>query len=569
MNVGRDFSIPCPRLWTGWGQVWLICTMITALNINNIAWAQLSPGPLSRPHAHLEGLKKCSNCHKLGSRAIGPKCLDCHEEIAAMRAGGPGLHAGDDFSDCVDCHVEHQGKDYDLIYWPDDRKNFDHRTVGYEMTGRHLELDCRKCHYAKYVVDPGKLKSKGKDLGRTYLGLEQDCTSCHKDVHQQPAGGTQSCTDCHDTKAWRPAPLFDHARTTFPLAGKHQTVDCAKCHVPASATDGPNLVFAGGSHDACTDCHRDPHAGALGPDCRQCHITDGWLLIEGAKFDHSQTRYPLQGRHAGVTCAGCHDQGRKKPAFAACRDCHTDVHGSAAAARPQLVRCEECHTVQGFRPSDFSQIRHAETAFPLVGAHRATPCDACHRPLGTGDHPRAANLIPAHGACTDCHQDPHLGHTEKFATDSGCASCHDQNSWRAVTFNHALTEFALDGRHARAACLACHPRSDAGVGFRGASRQCGVCHEDPHRGQFADKLTPDGQAVACGSCHVTMDWLAEKFDHDRDSRFALAGGHERVACSACHRPVEPGNDRLLHFKPLTTACKDCHSNTPPLERDDR
>jgi len=553
----------------------VICTVILALCINNAALAQLSPGPLSHPHSHLSGLKKCSSCHKLGSRQVGDKCLDCHTEIAAMRQGGPGMHAAGDFNNCVDCHVEHQGEDYELISWPDGPSGFDHRTIGFEKTGKHAELDCRKCHFAKYIVDAGSLKAKNKDLGRTYLGLDSACTSCHADVHGKTKAAARVCTDCHDTNGWRPAPLFVHGKTAFPLDGKHQAVDCAKCHVPAGGASGEaagnsagkpsRLVFSSLSHGACTDCHLDPHAGTLGADCRQCHSTAGWLLIQGASFDHTKTRYPLQGRHVTVTCAGCHAQERKKPKFGACNDCHGDAHGGTVASRPRLTQCEDCHTVEGFRPARFPLARHAETAYPLTGAHQATPCDACHRPLGTGPHPRAADLTIEFASCTACHQDPHKGQTEKYTTDRGCVSCHTEESWRSVTFDHGKTGFALDGRHAAADCLACHQRSGTELPFSGAARHCAGCHKDVHKDQFADKTTADGQAVACDRCHVTVDWLAEKFDHDRDSRFTLKGGHEKVACTGCHRPLESGNDRLLHFKPLPTSCKDCHTNDPGPE----
>ena len=110
---------------------------------------------------------------------------------------------------------------------------------------------------------------------------------------------------------------------------------------------------------------------------------------------------------------------------------------------------------------------------------------------------------------------------------------------------------------------------ESGIGFFGLAGHCAGCHEDVHKGQFADKVTADGQAVACDRCHVTVDWLAEKFDHERDSSFALKGGHERVACKVCHLPLETGNDRLLHFKPLPTACKDCHANDPGSEGTNR
>lgn len=560
--LGETFLVERPLVRTGCPSWWNILLTITIIALSNPVLAQLSPGPLSHPHAHLEGLKKCSHCHKLGSRDVGEKCLGCHEEIAAMRQGGSGMHAGSDFENCVDCHVEHQGKEYDLIYWPEGPESFDHRTVGFEKTGRHAELECRQCHYARYIVDASGLKAMSKNLGRTYLGLDSACTSCHTDVHGK-SEEARTCTSCHDSNAWRPAPLFDHEKTAFPLEGKHQAVDCAKCHVPEG--EGSPKVFSGLSHTTCTDCHRDPHAGTLGADCRQCHSTSGWFLIQGAAFDHSATRYPLQGRHAGVTCAGCHSQERKKPEFAACRDCHSDSHDSAGLTKPGLMICEDCHTVEGFRPARYSMEKHATTAFPLNGAHRATPCIACHQPRDAGS---SANLAPAHDACTDCHQDPHFGQADKFMAERGCRSCHDQGSWHTVDFDHGATGFALEGRHTVAVCLDCHPKTESGIGFRATPLHCAGCHQDVHRGQFAERVTADGQ-VACDQCHVTVDWLAEKFNHETGSRFALKGGHERVACTGCHRPLEDGNDRLLHFKPLLTACKECHVNVEGPGGDDR
>jgi len=102
MIIDGIFSRRRPLWGTFLTPAWVICTVILIFCINNTALAQLSPGPLSSPHSHLKGLKKCSSCHKLGSREIGDKCLECHQEIAAMRQGGPGMHAGGDFSNCVD-----------------------------------------------------------------------------------------------------------------------------------------------------------------------------------------------------------------------------------------------------------------------------------------------------------------------------------------------------------------------------------------------------------------------------------------------------------------------------------
>lgn len=562
--------------------------MFFSIVFNTSALAQLSPGDLSGPHAHLEGLKNCSNCHQLGKREVGPRCLDCHTEIAAMRNGGPGLHAGAEYGQCVACHVEHNGREFELVHWPDGRENFKHDVLGYEMTGAHLKLECRQCHNVKNVVDPAQLRGWNKEFDRTWLGLGQDCLSCHHDPHAGAlTGGPQqrTCTGCHGTESWKPAPKFDHDAAAFPLTGKHQQVDCAKCHrtqgEPVTVGDRKLAVavFKPQSHANCTDCHQDPHVGTLGPNCTQCHVTDGWLKINGESFDHSRTKYPLEGRHAGVSCAQCHDQGRRKPAFAACRDCHRDAHDAGRLQKPKLMLCEDCHTVAGFRPANYTMARHDAAPFPLRGAHQATPCFSCHRPLAGAAaqrgvdsksvYAKAANLAPVHAACTDCHRDPHLGQTAAVKGPqgaTGCVACHDENSWRDPRFDHATTRFALDGAHARPACTACHkPGRQAGqveLPFKGTTRDCAGCHEDVHRGQFADKRTADGTAIDCAVCHVTVDWFAEKFDHETASRFPLRGGHEKVACVTCHIPRPQDDGKMVRFKPLPVDCRSCHGNDP-------
>ena len=530
-------------------------------------WAQLSPGELSSAHAHLEGLRKCSSCHKLGDRDVVPKCLECHRLLATRRSAGQGLHARDDYADCAVCHVEHRGRDIDLVFWPDGLDAFDHAGTGHVLEGRHRHVACRDCHRVEHVSDPDPLIAAGKDLGRTYLGLSRECFGCHSDVHRGQLPGV--CTACHGQEAWKPAPGFSHDATSFPLAGLHRDVTCAKCHEALDpAQPSPDaVVFAGLAHASCVDCHKDPHAGRLGPRCTDCHTPDGWRAGLPADFDHDRTRYPLNGRHATLRCEACHGQERVRPAFAACIDCHDDVHG-AAAARPRLARCEDCHDIEGFRPARYAIDRHGTSAFPLAGGHLATPCGACHRPAGAPERPFA--LILDHGACIDCHDDPHgpLSRPEFRA----CTGCHDIGSWRPGVFDHAALGYPLTGAHARAACAACHPTATDGRApatapiFTTTSTACADCHADVHLGQFA---VAGESAVHCDHCHVPADWFAERFDHDRDSRFPLRGGHEGVACERCHDPLEGPGARSLTFKPLETACTACHRANPTPAGDDR
>ena len=477
-----------------------------------------------------------------------------------MRAGGPGLHRGGAYGDCVDCHVEHQGRDYALVYWPTGQEGFDHGQTGYRLEGGHARVACRGCHTATHVADPAPLRAADKDLDRTFLGLGPGCTTCHADPHAGQFAA--DCTSCHDTGHWRPAPLFDHERTPYPLTGRHAAVDCAKCHPPAS--QGTAVVFAGVAHAACTDCHTDPHAGALGPDCTSCHTTADWREVLGGGFDHARTRYPLEGRHAEVACSGCHGERGPRPAFSRCADCHRYDHRGRSGDPVAWRDCERCHAVGGFRPARFALADHDTTAFPLRGAHRATPCEFCHRPSARTESGQPARVVldPAAGACTACHTDPHRW---TVTSPPACTVCHTEDSWRAPTFDHAATTFPLTGRHEAVRCGACHRTGEsAPLHFGGESPQCAACHRDVHEGTMTRR---DGESEGgdCKRCHVTTDWLAENFDHDRDSRFALAGAHVGVDCRACHTAAPDAVLRI--FRPLVTDCVSCHPALPAAEEE--
>ena len=537
---------------------------MAAVAVAGPAKAQLSPGPLSRAHEDLDGLRNCGKCHALGNREVSGNCLECHEEIAAMRSGGKGLHAGDDYGKCNQCHVEHQGRDYELVYWPEGIEGFDHTVTGFALTGKHAARKCRDCHTTKHVQDPGALKSQGKDPNRTFLGLTAHCQACHQDPH---AGQfKQDCTSCHDTRDWKQTPLFDHASTAYPLTGRHAKVACAACHKPVP--EGQAVVFKGLPFANCTDCHKDPHANALGPRCTDCHVTDGWKLIQGKGFDHDKTRYPLRGLHAKVTCGGCHQERGPKPPFAACRDCHKDEHGGAARGRPGWSACERCHTVDGYRPARFTLADHDTTTYPLRGAHRATPCALCHRPQKPA--PASAvkvDLAPPATACTDCHRDPHRWRAQ---TPPACTVCHAVATWRGPVYAHEQTRFPLTGRHEAVTCVACHKAPEGAEppapAFGGEPTVCTGCHQDVHKDTMT-RTAAETAGVDCARCHVTRDWLAEKFDHDRDSRFTLKGGHAQVVCRACHKA--PAGEPLVVFRPVATECVACHAVVPATQEEIR
>lgn len=544
------------------------------------AGAQISPGELASAHAGLDSNDRCLECHRKGRGVDGDLCLSCHSLLKARIDAGKGLHAQPEYKDCRTCHIEHHGRGFELVYWGDrGAESLDHALTGYVLEGKHATLGCRECHRSEHVRAKRELVAAGKDLDRTFLGLDTACLSCHSDPHRGQFG-ERGCLSCHELSGWRPAALFDHRKTSFPLTGKHRSVACAKCHPAAVASPDVHFVrYSGISARACTNCHDDPHASRFGTRCESCHATESWRArIDEAAFDHDRTRYPLRGLHRRVACEKCHVSERNPSGkltvpivgFERCETCHADVHAGQFRGRADGGACMSCHDVGGFCPSRYSLEDHQASSFSLEGSHLAVPCFSCHG----GPAPGSAGYVPRDGACptkmtrfvidagacTGCHEDPHGGtldaYLEPGVRDSrGCVSCHDLDAWRSVSFDHGRSEFSLTGRHADVACESCHPRADGGpMRLAGVPTACGGCHEDPHAGQFER----DGRKVSCESCHTVLDWRPSRFDHDRDAAYKLEGAHREVPCASCHPTVITAAKAWVRYRRLPTACADCH-----------
>ncbi|KAB2962666.1 MAG: hypothetical protein F9K18_09510, partial [Thermoanaerobaculia bacterium] len=440
------------------------------------ASAQISPGPLSAPHAALEGSSSCLSCHRAG-RGVDPAlCLDCHRALGQRVSAGRGLHARADHRACERCHSEHNGREFRLVdFGPGGESGFDHARAGWPLTGRHARVACRECHRPERVDPAVRQLESGLDPARTFLGQPTACAGCHRDPHAGTLGAA-ACADCHDTATWKQVRGFDHAKTRFPLDGKHAGAACAACHARAGSDATPLAFgqFRARALPACADCHKDPHAGRLGADCARCHTSADFRAARRDAVDHERTAYPLRGRHRAVACERCHAPGRglRVPGYQRCETCHRDVHVGQLAAVPGRSACADCHSVDGFLPARFGAAEHQAGRFPLAGAHRAVPCSQCHRPVRASELPSPFLRASAEAvvrfrfaatACRDCHRDPHAGSLDRHAGAEGCRSCHDESAWSQARFDHTRTRFPLLGRHAAVACARCHPQGSGGV----------------------------------------------------------------------------------------------------------
>lgn len=517
--------------------------LVGLMNLNLLA--QISPGDLTTAHSNLEGMSNCTKCHVLGEQVNNSKCLDCHSEIKKMINQGKGYHSfeGVKTKNCYDCHSEHHGRNFMIINFTPN--TFDHSKTGYDLTGAHVTMKCNDCHQTKFIRNYISKKKKG-----TYLGLDTECRSCHEDVHQSTLG--TNCSTCHSTEKFKPAEKFNHNNARFILTGSHQKVECSKCHPFEKKSSKKFQKFKNIAFSSCKSCHNDVHKGKFGSNCESCHNSASFHNIVPGTFDHDKTNFPLIGKHKITRCNDCHKNNlTSKIKHDKCMDCHADFHKGEFLVASLNRDCSECHSENGFKPSSYTIEKHNLVKFNLTGAHLAVPCQNCHFNEEKWHFRNIGN------DCNGCHENVHGNElTQKYLPENKCTSCHLTDNWQKINFNHALTDFNLEGKHREVSCGKCHTIvTDDGKVFRFASTKsnCESCHKDIHFSQF----TTSGN-TNCLRCHSFENWKPEKFDHEK-TKFSLLGAHSKLSCGQCHKLTTVDEKTYIKYKLEDFKCASCHS----------
>ena len=178
--------------------------------------------------------------------------------------------------------------------------------------------------------------------------------------------------------------------------------------------------------------------------------------------------------------------------------------------------------------------------------------------------------------CLDCHTEisnlikSNRGyHSSSEVKNEDCFKCHGEHFGRDFTlirfdknkFEHGLTIFPLEGKHKEAKCESCHQskfinseelKSKRST-YLGLETNCESCHEDYHLGSFKNR--------ECKSCHNSELWRpAVGLDH-ADTKFKLAGAHEKVKCENCHQIGKQNGKEFQVFKVKKfNECIDCHKD---------
>lgn len=401
-------------------------------------------------------------------------------------------------------------------------------------------------------------------IGLILIGVVAVVVDSEENPHEKLSW---DCADCHSTESWNRLAKemkFNHSETGFRLDGGHQGVSCRSCHA--------ELVF---SHvgTACADCHADHHLGQLGTDCQNCHTTRDWRPETDVLLKHAERGFPLTGVHAVADCDACHrtqDRQEFSGTSVECEDCHrndlalvTDPDHSALAFSTD---CQQCHRA-AFGSWGQTTYNHPGS-FPLLGAHAAAECSACH----------SKSFVGTPTDCYSCHADEYLATSDPDHLQAGfshdCNECHSFNGWTPATFDHNQTAFPLTGRHVTAACVSCHETS-----YAGTATNCYACHQTDYDGTTDPSHASANFPVTCEDCHSTSGWSPASWDHDAQYFPIYSGAHNgrwsdctechtvpgdflAFDCTACHAhnqtDMDAHHSSVLDYQYLSSACYECH-----------
>lgn len=378
-------------------------------------------------------------------------------------------------------------------------------------------------------------------------------------------------------KLLSPGPLIEgHKNLEF------TSEDCLKCHKPSEGI--PN--------SKCLDCHKEikesiakkkSFHGLAQKTCHECHSDHKGrefdsTKIDEKKFDHKQTGYILEGKHADIDCVKCHIEKRSKAKKAIrpndthyfglktnCVSCHKkdDVHFFKGKFAQK--DCSACHGLKEWK-KDLNFDHNKDTKYKIDGAHSKVKCSECHTPKNKPSIYEWPNL--KRDSCLACHADQHRGKLSlKLSGGQNCTKCHSIETWKIENFKHKeITGYALEGKHSQIKCLECHKQAE-GVEekglkhfkFTGLRTDCLSCHKDQHRGNFSEKFSGSKQ---CLKCHNMNEWKIPRFDHSITG-YKLKEKHAEIKCIECHKQkpeVEAQGLRSFKFQGLKKDCTFCHKD---------
>ncbi|MDH3535469.1 MAG: hypothetical protein OER87_06975 [Gammaproteobacteria bacterium] len=216
-----------------------------------------------------------------------------------------------------------------------------------------------------------------------------------------------------------------------------------------------------------------------------CYANHALALDLGPDFDHDETNFPLDYKHALADCESCHVQGIFIGTPRRCVDCHSNsgrIKASAPSSRHIRVvgDCDYCHTSDSW--TTVVRVDHSVVIGSCINCHNGVAaegknpghipsgnfCDDCHTTYSWKFY--HVNVV---NNCVFCHNGSiatgkNPGHIQSTST---CEDCHRTSSWAPV--------LRVDHGSVLGTCFSCHNNVIArgkGPLHVPSSNDCSVCH---------------------------------------------------------------------------------------------
>ena len=247
------------------------------------------------------------------------------------------------------------------------------------------------------------------------------------------------------------------------------------------------------------------------------------------KFLSSQKQEPTWGPvdfphklHARMSdfkegCTTCHHNSPTDKFHPTCKECHDPNVKQEQIKKPGLQgayhrQCLNCH----------------------INWSKDTECKVCHR--YDPHQMKFAQFTSPNPRIKICKE------PEKIVFDTN----YKQNRFVTFFHNDHTDQFRLDCKncHQNQPCISCHYQNERTVPLGAVSREmaeskCVHCHDT-------------NQKENCERCHRQKP-LEERFNHDKETRWALGIYHSSASCNKCHKPNQVK-------KKTASSCMACHQD---------
>ncbi|HXG21051.1 MAG TPA: FHA domain-containing protein, partial [Methylomirabilota bacterium] len=336
-----------------------------------------SGGDLVKGHAKWQN--DCTTCHTpWGLQAVDDACVTCHIKPETKGREYFRLTPTLARNECVSCHTEHRGQDFDIVGRQENGAGAPGRGVHLNLIGFKGEnaTFCWKCHGEGIQTRRFQDRPIEEYYRKVFLTAETAPSASGRVVN--PLKPLPSSSTPVSREAWlrshqakETGLRYGHTKHDLDIAKANQDkLACTACHLrtseetpprPAAALIEGDIAFPG--HAQCIDCHkdwlvdRDPQAAVkfkASGECKRCHTSeDGGVTRVRSRIQYVNFSHESHTRESSA-CEQCHR-------IVLTETQYLPVLRSTEAYPVSMNTCYQCHAEE--------KQRHPQATLDCLGCH--------------------------------------------------------------------------------------------------------------------------------------------------------------------------------------------------------